>query len=270
MESKHEGSTGSHVEVSGGTTSWQNEIARGDFSLGMQRYLEALGIEIKVVLSPPETTEVFKSGRALVLLPHTNSLEVAAAIAAIGAASGSHKSRNVKLMAESTPEDHWLFPFVLPIYNSDHGVPLNFFQKINRLFHPKKKLPPEEALGRNAQTLRRAKEEIASGSLVVLCPEGTGDKNGPWQRGVAGIIKLSQLKSSSSTNKETEASAVFCEVKGIGLPQLLARRFLGKLLPSRIDVRFSDPIKFSNISTEGKLDDVAEALRQEYLKWLAS
>jgi len=216
-------------------------------------------------IAPAETDAVFQDRPALVLVTHGYYPEVFAALGGLPKQNNSF-TRNVKLIAQGSPERTWLTEHILPVWphrlESDDRT---FWRNLYARLEGRRMTPKEEARRRNTETIRTASRCIADGSIVVMCPEGTRDKSALWQSGAGRIVKETKV-----LLREKEGYVIFCSVAGASFTTWVGDKLLGISPYRHITARYSEPIPLSALDKNGLLSnrELSRYIEAEYRKWL--
>jgi hypothetical protein len=238
----------------------EQTTSRG-LALGIRMALSIHSDHLTRSVEGAATQDVLNNKPVILLVPHNYSNEVLAAIAGIPSSEETSRFRDVKLLSEASPNKSWFDQYTLPLFNVDRRD-MPFVKHLSRAIHPKIPIPTEEATFANFKSLRQAAEIVAGNGLVVLCPEGTKNKDGHWEPGVSALVKLAQRYLSKNGNGE--GYIVMCDVQGIGLVNHLTGNAFKK-----VSVRYSEPIPLSDIKTDDEIsgEEIALGLEKRYRSW---
>lgn len=244
-------------------------VKRYGMPLGILKSIEAFNGKIERVIDSPGTQEVLNKDPVLLIMTHNYGYEVVSAIGGLPENSGVKEFREVKLVSEAPLKPNWLSKYILPLYNVSKEEPQGLARKINRKINPPMEIDQVKAVGLNAATLRDAGERIGKGELILICPEGTREKDGRWQNGVAAVLKIAK-RTLSKENRE--GYVVMTSVEGFSIKNFIIDKisnYFPKLSPFRnIKVRYSEPVPISTISTDVSGDEIVKNLEDRYNDWL--
>jgi len=248
----------------------RRNIPEKGIACGTRDAIQQAGGVIRRVVDA-NTQAVLNDGPTILLVTHKYAYDMLAAVAGLPEPRSQGVFRDVKLIAEAAPPGTWLENYVLPLYNVT-AEERSLSQKLNGLRGKRQRLRLEtgEATSRNFLTMTTAANHVVNDGIVVLCPEGIGKKDGPWQKGAGGLIKLTKDRLATSSKK---GFVVMCDVQGINVIDFLSDKLSRKapaLHPFRnVNIRYSEPILLSDIPSEGwNIMGITRDIENRYREWL--
>jgi hypothetical protein len=247
----------------------KKQIDMNGFASGIRSAIEIHGGRLTKIVNSEYTQDVIDNEPTMLLVTHNFSYEVIAAIGGLPDSNKVGRFRDVKLISEAPSETSWFDSYTIPLYNVDEGR-RKLTQQISRMVNPKKELLKKEATFANFHSLMKASEFVADGGLVVMCPEGTRNKEDRWQKGVAALVKVTQRY---LDQKNKNGYIIMCDVQGISLLDYIADK-ASNILPVRspykdVVLNYSQPIPITEIQTEGKSgEDISLQLENLYKHWI--
>ena len=156
--------------------------------------------------------------------------------------------------------------YLLPVY-VDHNARKEKASKLSgrfvKLFNLRSYIRPEEAHGKNIQTLKNASHFIQKEGLVLMCPEGFRGKGGRWFSGIGHLI--------TEVGSKNNVYYISCYINHTSnLDWLRLIPYIGRILPV-ITVTFSNPQPLRDIiDTYRDPKNIVLGLEHEYNLWTSS
>jgi len=244
----------------------RNEVSGLGFAEGIASAIKIHGGQIERILNDT-TQDTINHKPVILLVTHNYQAEVWAALGGLPDPKLGKNFREVRQIAQAAPEGSWLNQHTFPLYNVDEKSK-KLRQKVSRAIQPRETIENTQATIKNFQSLMQAAKYVANDGLVIMCPEGTRDKNDKWQTGVAALIKAAKSKLG-----DKDGYIIMADVSGIDLRNWIkdkASKYIPSLSPfSKTKVRYSDPIPLSEIDTSQGVDGVTitQQVENKYRDW---